>query len=76
MINDYEDDTYSESSHGIEGPCGRRVFYPQGDTFWCEDLEAQLLTHCLVVSQDRYECCGSASGCADGENIRLWTFDS
>ena len=62
------------AEHGLKGTCGTNFGLPVGDTFWCDDNQLGLRTHCVVVSSYEYRCCVDTDGCDDQDDMRPWIF--
>jgi hypothetical protein len=59
---------------GYAGVCGVKYPYNVGDTYWCDDRQLGLRTHCQVVSSTLHLCCVDTDGCDDVDDMRAWRF--
>ena len=59
---------------GYAGDCGVRYPYNVGDTYWCDDRDYNLRTHCQVASSTLHLCCVELDGCDDLDDMRAWRF--
>ena len=61
-----------KTDHGYKGICGHNFGVPAGQTFWCDDREENLRTHCVVVSAQEYKCCADTDGCYEQDDMKTW----
>jgi hypothetical protein len=59
---------------GYAGVCGVRYNFPVGDTYWCDDTQLNLRTHCVVQSANLHLCCVDTDGCQDLDDMKEWRF--
>ena len=71
---DEVDEIMVKIERGYAGVCGTRYAYNVGDTYWCDDRQYGLRTHCQVVSSTLHMCCVDTDGCNDLDDMRLWRF--
>ena len=76
MAQDDDDDFdfMVKIERGYAGVCGVQYPYNVGDTYWCDDRQFGLRTHCQVVSNTLHLCCVDTDGCTDLDDMRQWRF--
>ena len=71
---DEVDEIMVKIERGFAGNCGTRYAFNVGDTYWCDDHQYGLRTHCQVVSSALHLCCVDTDGCNDLDDMRPWRF--
>jgi len=76
----YDDETTNEydifvkMERGYAGVCGVQYRFAVGDTYWCDDRQYGMRTHCTVASANLHLCCVEYDGCDDADDMRAWRF--
>jgi hypothetical protein len=66
------EDVIVKIERGYAGVCGIQYNFPVGDTYWCDDRQLGLRTHCVVQSSRLHLCCIETDGCDDLDDMKAW----
>ena len=72
--NTNEYDIFVKLERGYAGVCGVKYNFAVGDTYWCDDRQYGMRTHCTVASPNLHLCCVEYDGCDDADDMRAWRF--
>jgi hypothetical protein len=68
------EEIFVKIERGYAGVCGVKYAFNVGDTYWCDDRQYGLRTHCQVMSSKLHLCCVDTDGCDDWDDMRPWRF--
>jgi hypothetical protein len=73
-VSRHDRDLIVKIERGYAGVCGVKYNFPVGDTYWCDDRQLGLRTHCQVISSTLHMCCVDTDGCDEVDDMKYWRF--